>query len=38
MRFSIEGVTGVSELNHNTLTIIPGKIYPVKGITIIKKY
>ena len=38
MRFSIEGVTGASELNHNTLTIIPGKIDPVKGITIIKKY
>jgi len=37
MRFTIEGTTGVSFLNHDTLTIRPGTVDPERGITIFKK-
>ena len=37
MKFSIEGVRGASELNHEKLIIKPEKVDPEKGITFVKK-
>ncbi len=37
MKFSIEGVKGSSELNHERLIIRPDSVDPEKGITFIKK-